>query len=76
MATKTISVRIAGKKGKVDIEPRKGATVAEVLAEAAELLGVPAPIGVAILVDGTQVPPETPVEGATKVDAVPRPNLG
>ena len=76
MATKTISVRIAGKKGKVDIEPRKGATVADVLAEAAELLGIPAPIGVAILVDGTQVQPEAPVEGATKVDAVPRPNLG
>ena len=76
MATKTISVRIAGKKGKVDIEPRKGATVADVLAEAAELLGIPAPIGVAILVDGTQVQPEAPVEGATKVDAVPKPNLG
>ena len=76
MAAKTISVRIAGKKGKVDIEPRKGATVADVLAEAAELLGVPAPIGVAILVDGTQVQPEAPVEGATKVDAVPKPNLG
>ena len=41
MAAKTISVRIAGKKGKVNIEPRKGATVADVLAEAAELLGVP-----------------------------------
>ncbi len=77
MATKTISVRIAGKKGKVDIEPRKGATVADVLAEAAELLGVPMPIvGVAILIDGTQVKPEAPVEGATKVDAVPKPNLG
>ena len=76
MATKTISVRIAGKKGKVDIEPRKGATVADVLAEAAELLGVPTPSGVAILSDGTQVQPEAPVEGATKVDAVPKPNLG
>ena len=38
MATKTISVRIAGKKGKVDVEPRKGATVADVLSEAAALL--------------------------------------
>ena len=76
MAAKTISVRIAGKKGKVNIEPKAGATVADVLAEAAELLGVPAPIGVAILVDGTQVEPEAPVEGATKVDAVPKPNLG
>ena len=75
-AKNTISVRIAGKKGKVNVEPEKGATVADVLAEAAELLGVPAPIGVAILVDGTQVEPEAPVEGATKVDAVPRPNLG
>ena len=76
MAAKTISVRIAGKKGKVNIEPKAGATVADVLAEAAELLGIPAPIGVAILVDGTQVEPEAPVEGATKVDAVPKPNLG
>ena len=76
MATKTISVRIAGKKGAATVEPKKGATVADVLAEAAELLGVPTPIGVAILIDGTQVQPEAPVEGATKVDAVPKPNLG
>ena len=52
MATKTISVRIAGKKGKVDVEPRKGATVADVLSEAAALLGIPVPEGNAVLVDG------------------------
>lgn len=77
MTTKnTVSVRISGVKGRVDIELNQGATAAEVLAEAAEALGIPAPIGVAILVDGTQVEPEAPVEGAAKVDAVPKPNLG
>lgn len=76
MATKTISVRIAGKKGKVDVEPRKGATVADVLSEAAALLGIPVPEGNAVLVDGKQAGLDAPVEGAEKVDAVPKPNLG
>ena len=76
MATKTISVRIAGKKGKVDIEPRKGATVADVLAEAAELLGVPVPVGNAVMVDGERAALDAPVEGAEQLDVVPMPNLG
>ena len=76
MATKTISVRIAGKKGKVDIEPRKGATVADVLAEAAELLGVPVPEGNAVMVDGAPAKLDTPVEDVETIDAVPKPNLG
>ena len=76
MAAKTISVRIAGKKGKVNIEPKAGATVADVLAEAAELLGVPVPEGNAVMVDGQQAALDAPVEGAEKVDAVPKPNLG
>ena len=76
MTAKTISVRIAGKKGKVDIEPRKGATVADVLAEAAELLGVPVPEGNAVMLDGAPAKLDAPVEGAKKVDAVPKPNLG
>ena len=76
MTAKTISVRIAGKKGKVDIEPRKGATVADVLAEAAELLGVPVPEGNAVMVDGAPAKLDTPVEGVETIDAVPKPNLG
>lgn len=76
MTAKTISVRIAGKKGKVNIEPKAGATVADVLAEAAELLGIPVPEGNAVMVDGAPAKLDTPVEGVEKVDAVPKPNLG
>lgn len=76
MATKTISVRFSGKKGAVKIMPKAGAIVADVLAEAAELFGVPVPEGNAVMVDGAPAKLDTPVEGVEKVDAVPKPNLG
>lgn len=72
----TVSVRISGAKGRVDITLAEGTTAADVLAEAAQALGIPTPIGVAILVDGQPAEATASVKGANKVDAVPKPNLG
>lgn len=74
--TATVSVRISGAKGRVDITLAEGATAADVLAEAAQALGIPTPVGVVIMVDGQPAEADASVEGAAKVDAVPKPNLG
>lgn len=77
MATSSVSVRISGKKGKIKIEAKEGSTAADVVAEAAEQLGVYLDLtAVSFIVDGTEATGDTPVTGDQKVDAAPHAKLG
>lgn len=73
-----VSVRISGKQGKVVITPKAGATVADVVREAAEVLGLAEfnPERNVFVVDGHEVAGDQEVGEATKVDAVPQARLG
>ena len=74
MPKQTVTVRTAA--GKVTVEPRKGATVAEVLEEANSLLGGSTLVldMVALIKDGQQVTADTPVGDAeeTTITVAPR----
>jgi hypothetical protein len=76
--TMSVSVRISGKKGKTIITPEDGATVADVVREAAALLGLDG-FNVAnnvFVADGHEVAADHPADGVTKVDAAPQARLG
>lgn len=76
---KTVSVRISGKRGKVTvpIDDEKVKTVSDAITVAAEQLGLNVDFdSLTIIVDGEEASAETPVEGATKIDAAPHASLG
>lgn len=76
----SVSVRIAGRHGKTTVELAKGSTFAQVLAEAAESLGLPGfdASGNTVTVDAKQVEDldQAVPEDAKKVDVAPRAALG
>jgi hypothetical protein len=78
MPKKSASVRISGKRGNVTVEVKPGSTVGDVVREAAGVLGLE---GFSVeksklMVEGAEVPADTPVEDGTKVDAAPAARLG
>lgn len=75
MPKQTVTVRTAA--GKVTVEPRKGATVAEVLEEANRLLGGSTLVldAAAFILDGRQVTAETPVGDAEETTITVAPQV-
>lgn len=73
-----VSVRISGKRGKVTVHPKDGATVADVVREAVETLGIDGfnTDAIVFVVDGHDVPGNHKVGEATNVDAAPQARLG
>lgn len=74
----SVSVRISGKKGKVNVEAKEAKTVGEAVAFAAEALGIEGydPSRAKLMVDGAEVTADTPVTDGAKVDAAPAARLG
>ena len=75
MSAQATTVRISGKRGTVNVTVTDGATVRDVLVEAAEILGLTGFEPAAALADGQPVGLDEPADAAN-LAAVPAARLG